>query len=205
MKGKIIVLLVTIALLVGIFSGCVEEEKKKENATPEASFTWEAVDLTVTFTDTSEDADDDTLTYSWDFGDSSGSSVEANPSYTYAASGTYTVTLTVNDGTVDSEPFTDDVTVTNPPTVTLAVEPENITNTTEVTFTATATMGDAEINETSGYAWYIDDIMQENETTSTFVNTFENGTYEVKVMVTDDNGLTGEATLTITVPTEIEE
>ena len=43
--------------------------------------------------------------------------------------------------------------------------------------------------------------MQENETTSTFTYTFEDGTYEIKVMVTDDDGLTDEATITITVPT----
>ena len=199
MKGKILALLVSIALLVGVLSGCVEEET--ENTAPEASFTWEAVGLTVTFTDTSEDADDDTLTYSWDFGDTIGTDDKASPDYTYAASGTYTVTLIVNDGTVDSDPFTDEVTVTNPPMVTLAVEPENITNTTEVTFTATATAGDAEINETTGYAWYIDDVMQENETTSTFKYTFEDGSYEIKVMVTDDDGLTDEATVNITVPT----
>ena len=199
MKGKILVLLVSIAVLVGVLSGCVEDEA--ENTAPEASFTWEAVGLTVTFTDTSEDADDDTLTYAWDFGDTIGSDDIASPVYTYTASGTYTVNLTVNDGTDDSDPFTDEVTVTNPPTVTLAVEPENITNTTEVTFTATVTAGDAEINETTGYAWYIDDVMQENETTSTLTYTFEDGTYEVKVMVTDDDGLTDEATLTVTIPT----
>jgi PKD repeat protein len=155
----------------------------------------------VTFTDTSDDADDDTLTYSWDFGDTIGTSVETSPVYVYNASGTYTVTLIVNDSNIDSNPFTDEVTVTNPPTVTLEIEPENITNATEVTFTATATAGDAEINETTGYTWYIDDVMQENETTSTFAYTFEDGTYEIKVMVTDDDGLTDEDTLTITVPT----
>ena len=202
MKGKILVLLVSISLLVGVLSGCIEEEKEEpENTAPEASFTWDADGLAVTFTDTSEDEDDDTLTYSWDFGDTIGTSNEASPVYIYNASGTYTVALTVNDSTVDSEPFTDEVTVTNPPMVTLAAEPENITNTTEVTFTATAIAGDAEINETTGYTWYIDDVMQENETTSTFTYTFEDGTYEIKVMVTDDDGLTDEATITITVPT----
>jgi PKD repeat protein len=182
LKGKILALLVSLALLVGMLSGCVEEEKEEENTAPEASFTWEAVGLTVTFTDTSDDADDDTLTYSWDFGDTIGTSVETSPVYVYNASGTYTVTLIVNDSDIDSNPFTDEVTVTNPPTVTLEA-------------------GDAEINETTGYTWYIDDVMQENETTSTFAYTFEDGTYEIKVMVTDDDGLTDEDTLTITVPT----
>jgi PKD repeat protein len=33
------------------------------------------------------------ITYEWDFGDGAGTSTETNPSYTYAAIGTYTVTL----------------------------------------------------------------------------------------------------------------
>jgi PKD repeat protein len=207
LKGKILALLVGIALLVGVLSGCVEqEEEEPENTAPTAviSITQNALEITYDGTG-STDADEDDLTYSWTFGDDTGTSTDASGTYTYAASGDYTVTLAVNDGTIDSDPVTEDITVTNPPTVALAALPENITNTTEVTFTATATAGDAEINETTGYAWYIDDVVQENETTSTFVHTFEDGTYEVKVMVTDDDSLTGEATITITVPTEVEE
>ncbi len=50
----------------------------------------------------SSDPDDDALTYSWDFGDgSNGSGV--SPSHAYAAGGTYTVTLVVNDGKADSD------------------------------------------------------------------------------------------------------
>ena len=49
----------------------------------------------------SYDLDGDPLSYSWDFGDGSFGS-GASPSHAYVASGTYTVTLTVNDGTVDS-------------------------------------------------------------------------------------------------------
>lgn len=37
------------------------------------------------------------LTYAWDFGDSIGTSTAVHPSYTYATSGTYTVTLTVTN------------------------------------------------------------------------------------------------------------
>ena len=44
----------------------------------------------------------DTLTYAWDFGDLTPAGTGATPSHTYAATGTYTVSLVVNDGTVDS-------------------------------------------------------------------------------------------------------
>ena len=51
----------------------------------------------------SSDADGDPLTYAWTFGDG-GASTEAAPSHSYAATGVYDVCLTVNDGTVDSDP-----------------------------------------------------------------------------------------------------
>lgn len=203
MKKNLIIGLVAIALLVGILSGCVEETA--ENTAPAASFTWEAVGLMITCDGSgSTDADGDGLTYAWYVDDVlQEDEVTATFEYTFAASGTYAVKLIVNDGTVDSDPFEDAaVTVTNPPTVTIEALPDTITNTTELTFTATATAGDAEINATTGYAWYIDDVVQENETAATFTPAaFADGTYTVKVMVTDDDGLTDTETVTFTVPT----
>jgi YD repeat-containing protein len=52
---------------------------------------------TRTFTVTATDADGDTLTYAWDFGDGS-TDTGPDPSHTYAGVGSYTVTLTVDDG-----------------------------------------------------------------------------------------------------------
>ena len=54
-----------------------------------SSATAGAVPLTVSFTDSSTDAS----SWHWDFGDGS-SSTERNPSHTYNAAGTYTMTLT---------------------------------------------------------------------------------------------------------------
>jgi mono/diheme cytochrome c family protein len=51
----------------------------------------------------SADPNGDPLTYSWNFGDgSTGSGV--NPTHAYTAAGNYTVTLTVNDSALDSDP-----------------------------------------------------------------------------------------------------
>ncbi|HWS26861.1 MAG TPA: M4 family metallopeptidase [Xanthomonadales bacterium] len=66
------------------------------NTPPVANFTSSASGLTVAFTDTSTDAGGSIASRSWNFGDSTTSTV-ANPSKTYAAAGTYTVTLTVTD------------------------------------------------------------------------------------------------------------
>ncbi|MDH3908618.1 MAG: PKD domain-containing protein [Gammaproteobacteria bacterium] len=53
----------------------------------------------------SADPNGDPLTYSWDFGDgSTGSGV--NPTHAYTAAANYTVTLTVNDTQLDSDPVT---------------------------------------------------------------------------------------------------
>ena len=54
--------------------------------------------LTVQFSSAgSNDGDGDPLTYAWSFGDG-GTSAVANPSYVYAANGTYSAVLTVSDG-----------------------------------------------------------------------------------------------------------
>jgi subtilisin family serine protease len=69
------------------------------NTAPTASFTVTTSELTATFTDTSADSDGSVVAWSWNFGDS-GTSTLQNPSHTYAAAGTYTISLTVTDDDV---------------------------------------------------------------------------------------------------------
>jgi Zn-dependent metalloprotease len=59
-----------------------------------ASFTYAANGSTVTFTDNSTGA----ISWNWNFGDGNTDNTQ-NPIHTYATSGTYTVTLVVNNGT----------------------------------------------------------------------------------------------------------
>ena len=73
---------------------------------PTASFTSSVDELTVTFTNTSENG----VSYAWDFGDSN-SSTEESPTHTYEEGGEYTVSLTVT-GEEGSTPASTSSTVT---------------------------------------------------------------------------------------------
>jgi PKD repeat protein len=53
----------------------------------------------------SSDPDGDALTYAWDFGDG-GTSTVVNPTHAYAVAGTYTVVLTVSDGSLSDDDTT---------------------------------------------------------------------------------------------------
>lgn len=66
------------------------------NQPPTANFSAVASGLSVSFSDTSSDSDGRIVARSWSFGDGTGSTA-ANPGKTYAAAGSYTVTLTVTD------------------------------------------------------------------------------------------------------------
>ncbi len=65
------------------------------NLPPDADFAFTTNGLTADFTDTSTD-DGSIVAWSWDFGDGAGST-EQHSSHTYAAPGTYQVTLMVTD------------------------------------------------------------------------------------------------------------
>ncbi|AOE49532.1 S8 family serine peptidase [Kangiella sediminilitoris] len=66
------------------------------NEAPVADFSFNVNNLDVVFSDASGDTDGSVVAWDWDFGDGMNSSL-ANPSHTYNAAGTYTVSLTVTD------------------------------------------------------------------------------------------------------------
>jgi PKD repeat protein len=80
------------------------------NTAPTAAFTVSCVGLTCAFTDRSTDADGTIAAWSWAFG--AGSAYVAAPSFTFAASGTYQVTLTVADDDGATSSVTNAVVVT---------------------------------------------------------------------------------------------
>jgi len=80
------------------------------NAPPTASFTYTCNALTCEFNASSSSDDESIVSYAWDFGDEeTGSGVTT--SHTYAAAGTYAVTLTVTDDEGATDSATQDATV----------------------------------------------------------------------------------------------
>jgi len=84
---------------------------------PVADFSFQVSDentLEVSFTNNAPNA----TGYEWDFGDGTGTSTEANPTYVYATGGTYSVMLSVSNE-YGSASATKEVTVVNPTAVNL--------------------------------------------------------------------------------------
>ncbi len=93
------------------------------NIPPTASFIYITNELTVEFTNTSTDPDGTIVSNEWDFGDGNTSTVQ-HPTHTYAASGTYMVTLTVTDDDGATDSLSRSVTVDAPPPGTINLTAE---------------------------------------------------------------------------------
>ncbi len=94
------------------FLGEVGKTNGAAGGAPTASFSVVTSGLTATFTDASTDSDGTIASRAWNFGDSSSSTV-TSPSHTYAAAGTYSVTLTVTDNSGKTGSTTKSVTVSS--------------------------------------------------------------------------------------------
>ncbi len=107
---------VQIANFSAAFSGSTPPPPPPPASGPTANFTDTVSGLTVSFVDTSTDTGGTISSRSWNFGDSSTSTTQ-NPSHTYAAAGTYSVTETVTDSNSNTNAHTASVTVatTTPP------------------------------------------------------------------------------------------
>ncbi|MCD5408440.1 PKD domain-containing protein [Candidatus Bipolaricaulota bacterium] len=175
----------------------------RPNQPPTADFDWnpkppEAGDV-VTFTAEASDPDDppDTpLTYAWDFGDGTTlpASEDNQVTHTYAAAGTYTVTLTVTDARGAETEVQKEITVAeavnDPPQVTaIQITPASPEAKQEITFTATTV--DPEGDAITSWEWDFDGdgTVDATTTTNTATHTYTaSGFYTVKVRAKDGDG-----------------
>ena len=156
--------------------------------------------LPVSFDSTgSSDADGTLAQISWDFGDGSAVETGATVTHTYTAEGSYTATLTVtdDDGATDTETIT--IQVTTPaeeaPVAVLGASTTSGVAHLAVDFDAT---GSSDADGTiESYAWDFGDGNTSTDAAPNHLYTVA-GTYEVELIVTDDDGLTANATTTVT-------
>jgi gliding motility-associated-like protein len=137
-----------------------------------------------TFTDNSVGAD----TYLWNFGDGAGAgstSTIPNPVHTYAAVGTYTVSLTVHNNETGCDHTTTATITIADETAMFGATATQLCRNTATIFTATSPHTPPAI---SSYQWDFGDlsgIQTGNPITHTYITA---GTYNVKLQITDVNG-----------------
>ncbi len=164
------------------------------NGSPTAAFTYGVDGLTVSFTDESTDEDGTVVSWSWSFGDG-GTSTARHPLHTYAAGGSFSVTLTVTDdeGGVDTETQTLSLVSpgNQPPTADFLAVASNLS----VTFTDLSSDDDGSV---VSWSWSFGD-----GTSSTAQNPVHGytsaGDYPVTLTVTDNENASAFTTQTVSV------
>jgi PKD repeat protein len=175
--------------------GSVGEPPPPPNAAPVANFTSSCNGLACNFTDTSTD-DGSVTGWSWDFGDNGGTSSAQHPGYTFAAEGSYEVTLTVTDNGNKTGTITHTVTLTPPvPNQLPAASFTSACTGLTCTFTDGSTDTDGTVVT---WSWSFGDGGTSNARNPGRTYSAA-GTYDVTLIVTDDDGGTNQSSATVTV------
>jgi PKD repeat protein len=152
----------------------------------------------VQFTGAADDADSDPLTYAWNFGDG-GSSDVLSPTHNYTSAGSFTVTLTVSDGT-DSTQASTTAEITTPPTN--AAPTANAGGPYEGQPDVAVNFDGSGSSDPNGdaltYAWNFGDGATGSGMTTSHVYGAEN-TYTATLTVTDTGALSDSATVSVTI------
>ncbi|UCH25864.1 MAG: PKD domain-containing protein [Trueperaceae bacterium] len=144
----------------------------------------------------SGDPDGTIASYAWTFGDGTSGS-GAKTTHQYAASGTYTVELTITDDRGATAKTSESVAVANQlPTAVFTVTPAAGTTDTEFSFDANAS-GDPD-GTLTGYAWDFGDGTSGSGATTTHQYVAA-GTFTVTLTITDNDGATAVASQDVTV------
>lgn len=173
---------------------------------PTAAFSVSCVDLTCSFTDASTD-DGSIVSHAWAFGDGATSSA-TSPSHTYAAAGTYTVTLTVTDDEGLTDTTTDTAAPTDPDPTNLAptadAGPDQVVPDTRKKGVEDVTLDGSGSGDADGtvvdWVWTLDGVTIAGGATPTVELTV--GTHDLTLIVTDDDGASDADVVSITVGTD---
>ena len=157
----------------------------------------------VSFSGSGLDADNDPLTYAWNFGDNS-TGTGANPIHNYGTAGTYTVSLTVNDGKVDSAPSTTTADITAPPSNTKptanAGGPYSGQPLQDIPFDGSGSSDPNGIADIASYVWAFGDGASGSGVSVSHAYAGD-GDYIATLTVTDTEGLSDSANATVTIAT----
>jgi serine protease len=132
----------------------------------------------------SYDPDGDPLTHTWNFGDGT-TGTGVSPTHTYTTDGTYTVTLIVNDGKVDSDPSTTTATINDVGPVASFTSDSPKPEGEVMTFTDTSTSYDG----ITSWNWDFENDGVVDNPAQNPTHTYESaGTYTVKLIVSEADG-----------------
>ena len=150
----------------------------------------------IQFSSSSYDFDNDIEEYKWTFGDGSGTFYDENPTHTYDAPGNYTVTLTVVDEDDLENTIVITITVENIDPVAVIVAPESHEAESPSAFSSEGSSD--EDGSIVSYLWEFGDGETSTEANPEYTYMAE-GTYTVRLTVTDDFSGTGTVTVVIEV------
>ncbi len=154
----------------------------------------------VSFDATASDPGADTLTFTWDFGDGSPAVTGASPAHTYADQGSWTVTLTVEDGDGGSTTDTLTVETTNvAPSIDSITDDSPVPEGSPVSLAATASDPGA---DTLTFTWDFGDSSAPADGASVSHTYTDGGSYTVTLTVEDGDGGSDTDTVTVQVSNE---
>lgn len=164
------------------------------NPLPVANFTSSQVCFggTTLFTDISNVTSGTITSWSWDLGDGN-SSLQQNPTHTYANDGTFTVTLDITTNNGCNATYTANVNV-NP----LPVAAFNVTNACENSSVLMTDLSSVSAGNITGYNWSFGDT--QTSTNQNPSHTYTNdGNYNIQLIVTTAGGCTDTVSAPITI------
>ncbi len=170
-----------------------------DNRRPNADFEWQCDALDCQFSDASSDDDGSVVEWAWDFGDGA-ASADRDPSHRYEASGTYAVTLRVTDDKGGLDESTEQVTATAPSTPP-STPPSNASPDADFgvdcddlrcTFTDRSADRDGSVVQ---WQWSFGDGATSSQRSPSHTYA-ASGRYDVRLVVTDDDGSENRRTRT---------